>query len=204
MACRENRSFCWGGRGVSSFETSWGPVLRYVREGRLAVRVERLAEDEGRERPAVARLREPLEIWRGLPREGDLPHRRELRPERFPGFLPKLCIIELFLKERDFRWALHGGEHEYWLGRSLKGLRASDIGDAATWRLRDAAFEIYESRRPGLIAIDYYRGEATYLRATILCLPFRVDTPATGVLLCPAEFEPLHSLDPDELISRAD
>ncbi|MFQ5346441.1 MAG: PAS domain-containing protein [Rhodothalassiaceae bacterium] len=189
---------------MSSFETPWGPVLRYVREGRLAVRVGRLDEGDALSRPAVAKLGEPLEIWRDLPREGDLPHRRELRPERFAGLLPKLCVIELFLKERDFRWALHGGEHEYWLGRSLKGLRASDLGDAATWRLRDLAFAIYESRQPGLIAVDYHRGEKSYLRATILCLPFRVDTPATGVLLCPAEFEPLHSLDPVDSLMPAD
>ncbi len=180
---------------MSSFEMPWAPVLRYVREGRLDVALETLSESEAMARPAFRRITEPLLIWQALPRVGDLPHRRELRAERFAGYLPKLCIVELMLEKEDFRWALHGGEHEYWLGYSLKGRHASEFDDEVTRKLRTLTLSIYRSAAPGFFVLEYRRAEEVCLRANTLCLPFAVDEPNAGALLCPTEFEALCAIN---------
>lgn len=167
-----------------------GPIERYLSEKRLVMSSRIMAESDVRQSPQCAALGEPVTIWDGMRRGGAIPHKRDLRPERFGRFLPKISILDVDFVNRDFRWALHGGEHEYWLGGSLKSRRASDIPGKAMAELREQAVTLAGSGKPGYLLIRYSADGDPLLSAHILTLPVAVEQQGCGMLLCPTIFTP--------------
>ncbi len=142
--------------------------------------------------PDWRHLRPVREIWDSLPRDGlSLPHRRALRPERLRRFLPGMSLLEL-LDDDDVRWSIYGGEHEYWLGASLRGRRASELGTDGARHIAQLAWHIFRRAEPGHVVMRYFSldGERRILRLTSFTLALPMLDEPFGVLLCATRFRP--------------
>ncbi|GAB4573519.1 MAG: hypothetical protein Tsb008_08310 [Rhodothalassiaceae bacterium] len=166
-----------------------GPIEKHLGERRLVMSSRILMHGEAMQADGpFAPVLGAIAIWEALRGADAVPWRRDLRPERFGTYLPKMSILDVDLVKRDFRWTLHGGEHEYWMGGSLKGRRASEIPGRAAAVLREQTVSLAEGREPGFIEIRYDLDGTLFLSAHVIALPFAREDAGACTLLCPTNF----------------
>lgn len=177
---------------MSSFDSPLGPISDMLRAGQVRLHIAGLAAEEARDLPGFQPTAACVGIWEDLKGADRMPLRSVRTPHAFRAFLSKLTILELLddaAAARDFRWSLHGGDHEFWLGHSLKGVRASKIRAVDSDVLRSVAWAAFEGARPAYCRFDYTARGKPLLSAFVLCLPFRAEA-GLGYLFCPTHFEP--------------
>lgn len=108
-----------------------------IREGRATI-LNRMFESWGAPDPLIildpdeadmreSRLVTLLRYWRSLPRNGDLPHFRELDPIDITATLGIVMLLEVLDEEEDYRYLIYGEEIAERFGRNMVGKRTSDI-----------------------------------------------------------------------------
>lgn len=117
--------------------------------------------------------------WLGLPRQADIPARRDLDPLQMPRhILPNIALLEMVEDGTDARVRLAGQEINENFGFNLKGMRMSELtgGDYRAYMLGHLATLIQE--RGAIYSESAFRWDrGGGLRTRRLMLPLSADQP---------------------------
>jgi hypothetical protein len=134
---------------------------------------------------ALRALEEMFAYWAGLRREGRLPGRADIDPNRFKRHLPTVSLIDVQPHPTSFRIRLAGTALYGLHGRETTGLEIEQVyrasEDAVYWR--NELEKVVADRRPnfGLRSLD--AGDQGGLKVLWLRLPLASDGQTVDMLL---------------------
>ena len=133
---------------------------------------------------AVRALEEMFAYWAGLRRDGRLPGRADIDPNRFKRHLPTVSLIDVRPTPVSFRIRLAGTALYGFHGRETTGLELEQVygGDDAVYWRRELE-QVVSTRKPGVGVRALGAGDADALSVLWLRLPLASDGERVDMIL---------------------
>lgn len=140
-----------------------------------------------------ALLRRVWEVWRGLPRSGDLPRRADFSPSLLaPEDLRFIVMVEVIDDGADFAYRLVGTGVVQAVGKEFTGLKLSDhLDEHEVPELFADYRRAVAQRAPTLFHGGMLRFDKDWLAYERLSLPLVDEAGRVSVLLGAADFGPI-------------